>query len=137
MPEGDVVWRTCRQLDAALAGRTLTRSDFRVPRFATTNLVGRAVHEVASRGKHLLTRVDGDVTVHTHLRMDGSWRIRPATGYPPSDHRVRLGLANAEWQAIGYQPGMVEGLAPHRGPHAGRHPGPDLPRAEWGEAQTR
>src|SRR5262244_2300839 len=92
MPEGDVVWRTSRQLDAALAGRPLTRSDFRVPRFATTNLVGREVHEAVSRGKHLLIRVDGDVTVHTHLRMDGSWRIRPATGYAPNDHRVRLVL---------------------------------------------
>lgn len=80
MPEGDVVWRTARELHAALAGRVLTRSDFRVPRFATVDLAGRVVLETASRGKHLLTRVDGGVTIHTHLRMDGSWRIRPARG---------------------------------------------------------
>ncbi|HEX7994947.1 MAG TPA: DNA-formamidopyrimidine glycosylase family protein, partial [Streptosporangiaceae bacterium] len=72
-----------RQLHAALAGRTLTRSDFRVPRYATTTLVGRSVREALSRGKHLLIRVDGGITIHTHLRMDGSWRIRPAGGFPP------------------------------------------------------
>ena len=136
MPEGDVVWRTCRQLDAALAGKALTRSDFRVPRFATTSLVGRAVREVVSRGKHLLIRVEGDVTVHTHLRMDGSWRIRPATGYPPADHRVRLILANAEWQAIGYQLGVVEVLATGREHQAVGHLGPDLLGADWDEAEA-
>src|SRR5258708_19244540 len=90
MPEGDTVWRAARRLDEALAGRVFTRSDFRVPRFATTDLTGRAVAENVSRGKHLLTRVDGGLTVHTHLRMDGSWRIRPASGYLPPDHRTKL-----------------------------------------------
>src|SRR5258708_8904374 len=102
MPEGDTVWRAARRLDEALAGRVLTRSDFRVPRFATTDLTGRAVTENVSRGKHLLTRVDGGLTVHTHLRMDGSWRIRPASGYLPRDHRIRLVLCNASRQALRY-----------------------------------
>ena len=110
MPEGDTVWRVCRQLDGALAGRVLTRSDFRVPRFATTNLAGRTVHDATARGKHLLIRVEGGVTVHTHLRMDGSWRIWPASRYPPRDHRVRLVLANEDWQAVGYLLGVVEVL---------------------------
>ena len=33
-----MVWRTARQLHEALSGRVLNRSDFRVPRFATTDL---------------------------------------------------------------------------------------------------
>src|SRR5260370_17993618 len=101
MPEGDVVWRVARQLDAALADRVLTRSDFRVPRFATTNLTGRSVHRAISRGKHLLIRVDGGVTIHTHLRMDGSWRIRPAGGVPPPDHPGRLRLRTPRRTAVG------------------------------------
>ena len=80
MPEGDAVWRTARQLREALAGRVLTRSDFRVPRFAAADLTGRTVSAVVSRGKHLLIRTDDGQTVHSHLRMDGSWRIRPAGG---------------------------------------------------------
>src|SRR5215470_17765416 len=98
MPEGDVVWASARRLHEALGGLPLTVSDFRVPRYATTDLTGRVVREVVSRGKHLLIRVDGDVTVHTHLRMEGSWRIRPGGSPVPRDHRVRLVLANARWQ---------------------------------------
>ena len=110
MPEGDTVWLTARRLHEALAGRVLTRSDVRVPRYATTNLAGRTVTEVAARGKHLLIRVEGGITVHTHLRMDGSWRVRPARERIGNSHRIRLVLANDAWQAIGYQLGIVEVL---------------------------
>lgn len=136
MPEGDVVWRTARQLDKALSGHRLTRSDFRVPRFATTDLKGRVVTETISRGKHLLTRVDGDITIHTHLRMDGSWRIRPAGGFLPPDHRIRLVLANEERQALGYQLGIVEVLRTQYEPRIVGHLGPDLLGPDWDPAEA-
>jgi endonuclease-8 len=136
MPEGDVVWRVARQLDAALASRTLTRSDFRVPRFATTNLTGRSVREAVSRGKHLLIRVDGGVSIHTHLRMDGSWRIRPAGQHPPRDHRVRLVLENADWQALGYLLGVVEVLPTAAETRAVGHLRPDLLGPDWDGAEA-
>jgi len=126
MPEGDVVWRTARQLHEALAGRALVRSDFRVPRYATVSLVGRIVTEAVSLGKHLLIRVDGAVTVHTHLRMDGSWRIGPLRDYIPHDHRVRLVLANDTWQAVGRQLGIVEVIRTSQEDRAVGHLGPDL-----------
>ena len=56
MPEGDTVWLACRQLDAALAGRALTRCELRVPQLATTDFTGVVVDAVVSRGKHQLTR---------------------------------------------------------------------------------
>jgi endonuclease-8 len=136
MPEGDVVWRAARQLDEALSGRVLTRTDFRVPRFATADLTGRAVAETVSRGKHLLTRVEGGLSIHTHLRMDGSWRIRPAGGYPSRDHRVRLVLANQAWQATGYLLGVVELLPTVREDGAVGHLGPDLLGPDWDEAEA-
>jgi endonuclease-8 len=136
MPEGDVVWRTARQLHDALAARVLTRSDFRVPRYATVDLAGRSVLAAVSRGKHLLTRVDGDITVHTHLKMEGAWRISRATGYPPRDHRVRLVLANDTWQAVGYQLGIVEVLRTSREAAAVGHLGPDLLGADWDAAEA-
>src|ERR1700739_1147763 len=110
MPEGDVVWRTAHQLHRALAGHDLVRSDFRVPRFATTDLTGRAVTETVARGKHLLTRVEGDVTVHTHLKMEGSWRVSAASGFALRDHRIRLLLAHSEWQGARYLLRRLEGL---------------------------
>lgn len=139
MPEGDVVWRTARQLHAALAGRILVRSDFRVPRYATTDLAGRGVSDAISRGKHLLIRVEGDVTIHTHLRMEGSWRISRAGGFPPRDHRIRVVLANDTWQAVGHQLGIVEVIRTSRESAAVGYLGPDLLGPDWdaGEAMRR
>jgi endonuclease VIII len=136
MPEGDTVWRAARQLHDALAGQVLTRSDFRVPRHATTDLAGRVVHDAVPRGKHLLIRVDGGVTVHTHLKMDGTWRIRAAGGWPPRDHRIRLILANQRWQAVGYLLGIVEVLPTAAEHRAVGHLGPDLLGPDWDAAEA-
>ena len=133
MPEGDVVWSTARRLHEALAGRVLTRSDFRVPRYATVDLTGQSVTEAVSQGKHLLIRTGNGLTVHTHLKMDGSWRIRPADAGPPrkNAHQVRLVLANAQWQAVGYLLGITEVLPTGREHQVTGHLGPDLLGPGW------
>jgi len=136
MPEGDVVWYTARRLHAALAGRALTRSDFRVPRLATADLTGDVVTETASRGKHLLTRTRSGLTVHTHLRMDGTWRVRPAAEPVKDSHRIRLVLANDEWQAVGYRLGVVELIRTSDEPQVTGHLGPDLLGSDWNRAEA-
>jgi endonuclease VIII len=82
VPEGDTVWNTARALQSALAGQVLAGSDLRVPRLATTDLTGWRVLESTCRGKHLLLRLAQDdaggdrrMTLHSHLRMDGAWRV--------------------------------------------------------------
>src|SRR5579875_498729 len=99
MPEGDTVWLTAARLNQALAGRTLTLSDFRVPALATVDLRGRTVTEVLARGKHLLARVDDDLTLHSHLRMDGSWYLSRPTVRPRRhpEHMIRALLGNTDW----------------------------------------
>jgi endonuclease-8 len=132
VPEGDAVFSTALRLREALAGRVLTRSDFRVPRYATVNLAGQTVTDAASRGKHLLIRTDRGLTVHTHLKMEGAWRIRPAGGRPFREgHQLRLLLANAEWVAAGYQLGITEVLRTAREDQVTGHLGPDLLGPDW------
>ncbi|MGH3657575.1 MAG: DNA-formamidopyrimidine glycosylase family protein, partial [Micromonosporaceae bacterium] len=133
MPEGDTVWLAGRRLHDALAGRALTRSDFRVPRLATTDLSGRTVSEVVSRGKHLLTRLDDDLTLHTPVRMDGTWRLyrhgerwRGGPGW-----QVRVVLENDRWQAVGYRLPVVDLLPRAREGDAVGHLGPDLLGPDW------
>ena len=81
MPEGDTVYKAAATLRDALLGRVLTRTDFRVPAFATVDLTGETVTSVVPRGKHLLIRVsDGNnsgtgVTAHSHLTMEGVWHV--------------------------------------------------------------
>ena len=125
------MYRVAGQLDAALTGQVLTVSDFRVPRYATTSLVGRVVAGTIPRGKHLLTRVEGGLTVHTHLRMDGTWRIGPPARHPSRDHRIRLILANQHRQAVGYRLGIVEVLPTAAEDRAVGHLGPDLLGPGW------
>src|ERR1700722_14144570 len=136
MPEGDVVWYTARRLHEALAGRTLTRSDFRVPRLATADLTGDVVIETVARGKHLLTRTKNGLTVHTHLRMDGSWRVRPAAEPLKDSHRIRLVLANDDWQAVGYQLGVIELIRTSEEPQVTGHLGPDLLGPDWDRVEA-
>lgn len=94
------------------------------------------MRETVSRGKHLLTRVEGDLTVHTHLRMDGSWRILPAQGGPGMSARgagdtIRLVLGNDEWVALGVRLGVVN-LLPTRLEHrVVGHLGPDPLGPDW------
>jgi endonuclease-8 len=134
VPEGDTVWRTARQLDRALTGRTLTRTDLRVPAYATWDLSGATVAETVSRGKHLLTRIDADQrwTLHTHLKMEGVWRVfPPGRRWPRPAHTARVVLETADTVAVGFQLGIVEIV-----PRAGEadvvgHLGPDLLGPDW------
>ncbi len=75
MPEGDILRRTAARLDQALAGRVVRRAELRWPDAGGVELAGRTVLGTRPYGKHLLTRFDDGRTLHTHLRMDGSWRV--------------------------------------------------------------
>jgi len=141
VPEGDTVWLVAKHLDDAFAGDVLTRTDFRVPAFANADLVGRTVLGVVPRGKHLLMRVDGGLTIHSHLRMDGAWHLhRPGTRWTGGpDHEVRVVLSTAAWDAIGYRLPVLEILETAQEDRAVGHLGPDLldPQVDRAEALRR
>jgi endonuclease VIII len=128
MPEGDTVWHTATTLRQHLAGRTLTRCDIRVPQFATVDLTGQMVDEVLSRGKHLFIRV-GRASVHSHLKMDGSWRVdsRPVR----VDHRTRIILEAGTVRAVGIDLGVLEILDREHDGDVVAHLGPDLLGQDW------
>jgi endonuclease-8 len=131
MPEGDTVWRTAHRLDQALSGRPLVESDFRVPRWAHLDLVGEVVAETVSRGKHILTRLP-EVTVHTHLKMDGSWHVyRPTSKWRMPARQARLVLGNADWRAVGFLLGAVDVVARADEHTLIGHLGPDILAADW------
>lgn len=122
------MWRTARRLHTALAGAVLTASDLRVPRLATTDLSGRTTLEVVPRGKHLLHRLEGGLTLHSHLRMDGSWRIhRPGRAREVlGRHTVRAVLRTREVLAVGDQLGMLDLVRTQDEDTLVGHLGPDL-----------
>src|SRR3981081_2191899 len=97
MPEGDTVWHTPAELTQHLAGGTPERRDIRGPRFATVDLTGQVVDEVLSRGKHLFIRV-GPASIHSHLKMDGSWRV--GNRRTRVDYRARIILEAGDVRAV-------------------------------------
>ena len=135
MPEGDTVWRAARALDRALSGHTLVATDVRVPAFATWDLAGSTVTETVSRGKHLLTRIDGDqgaFTLHTHLKMEGGWRVlRPGQRWPRPAHTARVVLTTDTAVAVGFQLGIVEIVSRDHEADIVGHLGPDLLGPDW------
>lgn len=131
MPEGDTVWRAGRRLREGLAGRVLTRSDVRVPQWATLDLSGQVVDEVLSRGKHLLIRV-GEVSIHSHLKMEGVWHVHPhGTPWRRPAHQARIVLENADVQAVGFALGTLEVLQREHDDDALAYLGPDLLGPDW------
>ena len=130
MPEGDTVWHTAAILRDALVGKALTRCDIRVPRYAAVNLTGQVVDEVVSRGKHLFIRV-GEASVHSHLKMDGSWQVGPVSKPSRAGHRIRIILEAGEVQAAGVDLGVLEVLERVRDDDAVSHLGPDLLGDDW------
>jgi len=130
MPEGDTIWHTAAVLRDALTGKTLTRCDIRVPRYATVDLTGHVVDEVISRGKHLFIRV-GPASIHSHLKMDGSWKVNPVDKPSRAGHRIRIILEAGDVQAAGIDLGVLEVLERDRDQEAVAHLGPDLLGDDW------
>lgn len=133
MPEGDTVWHTAAVLRQHLLGGTLTRCDVRVPRFATVDLTGQVVDEVVSRGKHLFIRV-GQASIHSHLKMEGSWRV--GNRAVRIDHRARIVLETGTVRAVGVDLGVLEILDRDHDGDAVAHLGPDLLGEDWDPARA-
>src|SRR5918993_1678464 len=79
MPEGDTIHHAALRVGNALVGKEIRSIETPHPRHAMDRwperLAGRGVHSVDARGKHLFIRFDNDLTLHSHLRMNGKWGV--------------------------------------------------------------
>ena len=84
MPEGDTIHYAANRIRPVLEGHVPDAIATPHPRFARDRwperLAGRAVTSVDAHGKHLFLRFEGGLTIHSHLRMTGSWRVLDAGG---------------------------------------------------------
>src|SRR6186997_2622448 len=81
MPEGDTIHYAANRIRPVLAGHVPDAIATPHPRFGRDRwperLAGRTVTAVDARGKHLFLRFEGDLVIHSHLRMTGAWKVRP------------------------------------------------------------
>lgn len=132
MPEGDTVWIAAHRLHAALAGADLVHTDFRVPRYATVDLSGHKIEEIASRGKHLLWRMSGGLTLHSHFKMDGSWELyRPRQRWRSPAHEARAVLRTNQWMAVAFRMPVLQLLSTAQEDRVVGHLGPDVLGPDW------
>lgn len=139
MPEGDTVFREAAMLRHALAGKTLIATDFRVPALANADLAGRRVDDVVSRGKHILIRA-GDLSVQSHLKMEGAWHVYGHGGARPRwrrpAHTARCVLTVPDAQAVGFSLGQLRVLSPAQESALLAELGPDLLGPDWDAARA-
>lgn len=133
MPEGDTVYALARRLDRALRDRVLTRGELRVPQHATDDLAGHTVLAHDTHGKHLLTRLSGGLTLHTHLRMSGSWTLSTEGRWLPRKTMpdVRVILRTHGPAAYGISLPVVDLLRSADEHDVVGHLGPDPLRDDW------
>jgi endonuclease-8 len=81
VPEGDTIHYAAARIRPVLAGEVPDEIVTPHPRFGRDRwperLAGRTVTAVDAHGKHLFLHFEGDLVIHSHLRMTGSWRVRP------------------------------------------------------------
>jgi endonuclease-8 len=118
MPEGDTIHYAARRIGPIVEGR--------VPEIAHPHprlrgerwpdkLAGRAVTSVDAHGKHLFVRFEGDLAIHSHLRMTGSWgTYRPGQRWRRGAHRAWLVLGTAAGEAVQFDGPVLELLTESR-----------------------
>jgi endonuclease VIII len=134
VPEGDTIHRTAASLASALAGVAIAR--FEAPRLRGSGSrshplpqPGELIESVRARGKHLLMRSSGGLTLHTHMRMGGSWHLyRPGERWRRGAGGMVVTIGTNEIDAVCFAAPVVELLTDAE---LDRHPvlaalGPDL-----------
>src|SRR5215210_2775903 len=113
MPEGDTILSAARRMGEALVGRPIVEIETPHPRHAMDRwperLDGRAVRAVDARGKHLFIRFEGDLTVHSHLRMTGQWGVyRRGQRWRRSPRRAWLVIRTDEHEVVEFDGPVLE-----------------------------
>ncbi|CAN5288983.1 MAG: DNA glycosylase [Actinobacteria bacterium] len=108
MPEGDSIHRVARNLQALVGERLEVETPH--PRAAVLNIAerldGQRLERVEAVGKNLFLRFEGGLTLRSHLRMNGRWRVRPRG--EPLRGRPWLLLRSRELEALQWNGPVLE-----------------------------
>jgi endonuclease VIII len=142
VPEGDTIHYAANRIRPILEGHVpdaiTTHRRFSRDRWPE-RLGGRAVRSVDARGKHLFLRFDGGLTIHSHLRMTGSWRVVDAIQprWPRSPGRAWLTIRRGDKLVVQFDGPVLELMTEGRTRLDQRIAGlgPDIIGADWDETR--
>jgi endonuclease-8 len=113
VPEGDTIHHAANRIRPVLAGHVPDEIRTPHPRFGrdrwAERLAGRAVESVDAHGKHLFLRFEGELTIHSHLRMTGAWRVLAPGGRPGRPWRqLWLSLRRGDREVLQFNGPVLE-----------------------------
>jgi endonuclease VIII len=113
VPEGDTIHYAAARIRAALAGRVPEEIATPHPRHRADRwpelLAGREVRAVDAHGKHLFVRFEGELTLHSHLRMSGMWDVHPlGKRWRRAAHRAWLVVRAGDWEVVEFDGPVLE-----------------------------
>jgi len=113
MPEGDTIHNAALRVGGALVGQEILEIETPHPRHRMDRwperLAGRAVRSVDARGKHLFVRFEGDLTLHSHLRMGGKWGVyERGRRWTRGTHRAWLVIRTAAHDVVQFDGPVLE-----------------------------
>ena len=140
MPEGDTIHSAARRVGAALVGYEIVsietpQARHRMDRWPA-RLAGRAVRSVDAHGKHLFVRFEGDLTLHSHLKMGGTWGVyRRGERWRRSPRRTWLVIRTDEHEVVQFEGPVLELMTDGRTRSDQRLAalGPDVLASDWDE----
>ncbi|MFT4035511.1 MAG: DNA-formamidopyrimidine glycosylase family protein [Patulibacter sp.] len=139
MPEGDTIANAAQRLRPILLG-AVPQIDARHPPLHSwpQRLAGRSVTAIDTHGKHLFVRFEGELAIHSHLRMTGAWQtgaIGERWGRAP--RRAWLILRAGDHEAVQFDGPVLELLTGLRARSDRRlaRLGPDILAADFDERE--
>jgi endonuclease VIII len=113
VPEGDTIHYAANRIRPVLEGHVPDEVATPHPRFARDRwperLEGRTVTSVDAHGKHLFLRFEGGLTIHSHLRMSGSWRVlEQGRAWPRSPRSAWLVLRRDDREVVQFNGPVLE-----------------------------
>jgi endonuclease VIII len=119
MPEGDTIRHAVNLMRPVLEGQVpdeivTPQRRHQLDRWPQ-RLEGREVRRVDSHGKHLFLRLEGELTLHSHLRMTGAWGVHErGRRWRRSPSRAWLVLRTSTHEVVQFDGPVLELLTDSR-----------------------
>ncbi len=113
MPEGDTIAYAAARMRPVLVDAVPDEIETPQPRHLLDRwperLAGRAVTDVRTHGKHLFVVFEGDLLIHSHLRMTGSWGVyRVGERWRRAPGRAWLVVRSRDHQVVQFDGPLLE-----------------------------
>jgi endonuclease-8 len=140
VPEGDTIHYAANRIRPVLEGVAPEAVRTPHPRFGADRwperLAGRVVTSVDAHGKHLFLRFEEELTLHSHLRMSGSWGVHAhGRRWKRNPRRAWLVLSTPGHDVVQFDGPLLELMTESRTRFDRRLNllGPDIIRDDWDE----